>query len=239
MGIFYNSRIVKDGLVLCLDAANRKSYPGTGTTWFDISGNQKNFVLTNGPLFQSSNKGSIYFDGMDDYASIVYNDIFNGATFSIWFKTNNTTSYIPIMNKGYLTASPTTNNGIVAATPGWSTSTILIFLNNSTGSSKTHLDASITQDIRDNKWHNLIITYNYDGAVSTLKSYLDGNLRNTSTLNENRNDFFNLTQDFYIGSINASLSWDGQISQFLMYNKALSNNEIIQNYNALRGRYDL
>jgi len=62
LAIFYNPAIVRDGLVLCLDAANRKSYPGSGTTWTDLSGRGNTGTLTNGPTYSSSNGGSLGFD---------------------------------------------------------------------------------------------------------------------------------------------------------------------------------
>jgi len=73
MGIVYNSKIVTDGLVLCLDAGNTKSYPGTGTTWYDMSGQGNNGTLTNGPTFDASSGGLFVFDGVDDYITIPIN----------------------------------------------------------------------------------------------------------------------------------------------------------------------
>jgi hypothetical protein len=67
--MFTGPNIVTDGLVLYLDAANQKSYPGTGTTWNDLSGNGNNGTLVNGPTFNSDNNGSIVFDGVDDYVN--------------------------------------------------------------------------------------------------------------------------------------------------------------------------
>ena len=67
MGFYRGPNIVKDGLVLHLDAANYKSYPGSGTTWSDLSGNGNNGTLTNGPTFDSGNRGSIVFDGSNDF----------------------------------------------------------------------------------------------------------------------------------------------------------------------------
>ena len=67
MSTRYNPSIVRDSLLLYLDAANTKSYPGSGTTWYDLSGNNKNPTLTNGPTFNSDNLGSIVLDGTNDY----------------------------------------------------------------------------------------------------------------------------------------------------------------------------
>jgi hypothetical protein len=79
---------VTSGLVLELDAGNIKSYPTTGTTWFDKSGNARNGTLTNGPTFNTGSLGSIVFDGVDDYVSL---GTFNGLgstnrTISVWFR---------------------------------------------------------------------------------------------------------------------------------------------------------
>ena len=64
--------IIEDGLVLCLDAASKRSYPGTGTVWTDLKG-VNNGTLTNGPTFDAGNGGSIVFDGGNDYVSILNN----------------------------------------------------------------------------------------------------------------------------------------------------------------------
>ena len=74
--MFTGPNIITDGLVLALDAANSRSYPGTGTTWSDLSGNGNSGTLTNGPTFNSGNGGSIVFDGVDDNIS------FSGNTFN-------------------------------------------------------------------------------------------------------------------------------------------------------------
>ena len=69
MATLYAPRIVTDGLVLCLDAGNRKSYPGSGTSWVDMSGNNNTGTLTNGPTFGGGNGGSIVFDGVNDFVN--------------------------------------------------------------------------------------------------------------------------------------------------------------------------
>ena len=67
---YANGKIVTDGLVLSLNAADRNSYPGSGTTWTDTSGNGNNGTLTNGPTFNSGNGGYIQFDGTNDRVDI-------------------------------------------------------------------------------------------------------------------------------------------------------------------------
>ena len=70
MSTRYNARIVSDKLMLHLDAANPKSYIGSGTSWVDISGKGNNGTLTNGPTFSSDNLGSFVFDGTNDHVAL-------------------------------------------------------------------------------------------------------------------------------------------------------------------------
>ena len=67
MATIYNPNIVTDNLVFCVDAANTKSYSGSGTIWKDISGEDNDGTLVNGPTFSNDNGGSIVFDGTNDY----------------------------------------------------------------------------------------------------------------------------------------------------------------------------
>ena len=94
MGTAYNPTIVTDGLVLCLDAANSRSYPKSGTAWSDLAGSN-NGTLTNGPTFSSANGGSIVFDGSNDRVDTGVNPATlvgdgNPATISAWFYPSNT-----------------------------------------------------------------------------------------------------------------------------------------------------
>jgi hypothetical protein len=105
----YTGGIVTDGLVLNLDAAKVDSYPGTGTTWRDLSGNNNNGTLTNGPTFSGIGKqAAIVFDGVDDYA-ILPTNFFNpnaGTPFTVsfWFKTSRSLIFAAIL--GLDTCSP-------------------------------------------------------------------------------------------------------------------------------------
>jgi hypothetical protein len=108
----YTGGIVTNGLVLNLDAAKTDSYPGTGTTWRDLSGNSNNGTLTNGPTFSGIGKqASIVFDGVDDYVSLGVNTLgsrLNGAsgvTLSSWIKISNLTSERTILFIGINTTS--------------------------------------------------------------------------------------------------------------------------------------
>ena len=87
MGVLYNSRIVTDGLVFCVDAGDKMSYPGAGTTWTDLTANKYNGALTNGPTFNSANGGSLIFDGTDDLCrTTLPNDV--GELITYWDNIN-------------------------------------------------------------------------------------------------------------------------------------------------------
>ena len=98
MGLSHSPRIVTDGLVLCLDAANSRSYPKTGTTWTDRSTSGNNGTLTNGPTFDTNNGGSIVFDGSND--SVVTSDFdLDYISIFTWFKPTNFSAYREVVGK--------------------------------------------------------------------------------------------------------------------------------------------
>ena len=97
MGLSHSPQISLNGLVLCLDAANSKSYPGSGTTWTDLSGGGNNGTLTNGPTYSSGNLGSLVFDGTNDYVV-----------------TTTSNSYLDMTIAVYINSAPTILAGILA-----------------------------------------------------------------------------------------------------------------------------
>jgi hypothetical protein len=90
MGVYAGPEINESGLVLCLDAGNTKSYPGSGTTWTDLSGNGNTGTLVNGPTYSSANGGSIVFDGSNDYIQTNFNYSLTSSntefTCAAWYK---------------------------------------------------------------------------------------------------------------------------------------------------------
>ena len=99
--------VVTDGLVLYLDAGNTKSYPGSGTGWIDLSGRVNNGILANGPTFDSSNGGSIVFDGSNDYTDVADSSSINFGTnsfsFNFWIKSTQSSAYAGLIGKYGLT----------------------------------------------------------------------------------------------------------------------------------------
>lgn len=90
MTISYNASIVTSSLSMCLDAGNLRSYPGSGTNWYDVSGNLNTNSLINGPTYNSTNGGTLIFDGVNDYASGTNtSSLYTGdMTAEVWIKVN-------------------------------------------------------------------------------------------------------------------------------------------------------
>jgi hypothetical protein len=222
-------KIITDGLVLSLDAAQLRSYPGTGTTWTDLSGNGNNGTITNGPTFNSSNGGSIVFDGTDDYVDIggpsSLNNIY--ATHEVWVKYDR----IPHTLNEQIISRTNTNVGTFNIGKSLTTSRIFANMRDSTNT-LTQLSSSnaISSD-----WNQLAITYNgtdfilyinaTQSAIATVAS---------QTLNTGGTLSINLGRN----TNNAAIT-KGNLAIARVYNRGLSDSEILQNYNAQKSRFGL
>ena len=223
----YFGNLVTNGLVLDLDAAKLASYPGSGTTWRDISGNNLTGSLVNGPTFSGIGKqAAIVFDGSNDYA--IGNGVFvtTEATLIVWFKTSNT------YGNNYLLSLPWVSSGNNGFDLGFGGSTTFRGIVVTTSGFK---ELNYTTTYSDNNWHMAAMTYSasnavlyYDGIARTTDTTLSGFLRQTT------NGEFNLARFGSFGSYAAA-----NISSAQIYNRALSATEITQNFNALRGRYGI
>jgi hypothetical protein len=223
MGFYRGPSIVRDGLVLYLDAANTKSYPGTGTTWFDKSGYGNNGTLTNGPTFSSANGGSIVFDGVNDFVSTNFTEVIDNVTIECWYRGTKITRN-HLWNFGI---APTTNlicNLNDSNIPLW-------FYWNSNGTPYLRFTQG---NFTDGNIKQLVFTH----TGSDNQAYLNGQLLTagrqavgTQTFNNvNSSGSFNIGGSFHFG---------GDVFQFKIYNRALTAQEILQNYNATKSRFNL
>jgi hypothetical protein len=233
--IAYYGNIVKDGLVLLLDAAKKDSYPGSGTLWRDVSGNGNNGTLINSPTFNSDNGGSVVFDGSNDYVDTNYvTPIGLGEiTFSAWIKY--TASQIGVFIAKRLDAPTYQQLSIYVAgdSPGNIAGTKIAISDVQTTSL---LRAGIsTNSYNDDKWHYIVGTR----TSTTTFLYIDGIL--ISSLSSAAINLSASSKLFIGRSGNnqtvAGGPFNGSISQVQIYNKALSATEVLQNYNATKGRY--
>jgi hypothetical protein len=220
--IYGTPPIVTNGLVLSLDASNTLSYPRTGTTWKDLSGNNNNGTLTNGPTFSNDGGGSIVFDGVNDYVNVFTN------------------SNIPLSNSQYsitvwFNANVFGGGGLV----GWGAYGITNGVNafRFNGNGFRHYwwgnDLDVGLNMSTGVWYNATALYNGINRQIWL---------NTSLIIQDTPVGHNVpyATNLAIGSTNNLTEFfNGRLGLVQIYNKGLSSQEISQNYNALKTRFRL
>ena len=218
MGCSSGPDIIQDGLVFCVDAASKRSYPGTGTALTDIAG-VSNGTLTNGPTFDSANGGSIVLDGSNDEI-ICGNDAsiqITEGSISAWFAANNG-------NSGY--------NGIIAKQLAWGLFVYDDELVTYSWGNSARRDTGI--DVGNGAWNNAVMTFTETtGSPSNnAKIYLNGDLVLTTTV---RNSAQTVT--LQLGEANHSQHLNGKIAQASVYNRVLTPDEIRKNYLSTKERF--
>lgn len=266
MATFGGSNIVKNGLVLHLDAANQKSYRSGGTTWFDLSGQNNHGTLTNGPTFNSSNGGSIVFDGTNDHVNMgdILNSVFSGTnlkySFNVWIRFNSlfvNTNYT-IFNKNgdssfsenqrlmaFLVRDVTASNF-----NGFQVEFLTFFDSNATNFRGVR---TLNANLKTNTLYNIQLTFdstvNTNDGLDRVKIYINGELQNTTfsfTAGTLSATFPQSTCRLGLGAaigtnpINTPIALlNGIICNTSVYNRVLSASEVLQNYNATKGRFNL
>jgi hypothetical protein len=229
LAINYNPKIITDNLVLCLDAANPKSYGGSGTTWRDLSGRGNTGTLVNGVGYSSANKGSLSFDGSNDEVTTT-TQFTNPQTFSIgvWFKTS-----VASGNKIIGFESSQTGTGTVSYDRQiWIGTDGKLKFGIWTGNTTT-VTSPLTYN--DNNWHYAVGTYGGEGT--TMRLYVDG--ISVATASGNSVSYNGYWRIAGYKSWDVSGYFPGNISVVQVYNKGLSASEVKQNYNATKSRYGL
>ena len=216
MGIDYNNVIVSDGLSVYLDAANTRSYSGSGTSSNSLVGGI-GATLVNGVGFTSSNNGAFIFDGSNDYINFGNSSAVqqSSGTLSAWAKASSP-------GGGY--------RGIIAKQGAYGlfyTDSVLVAYDWAADAPR-----STGVNIADNTWKNVVLTYQ-SGVSNGTRIYINGVSVLTTTIT-----VLNQTGNLFGGAeANAGQYASCQISLFNMYNRALSATEVLQNYNATKGRY--
>ena len=220
MSLFHSPSLVTSGLVLCLDAGNSKSYPGSGTTWTDLSGRGNTVPMTNGAGYDGQ---SLIYDGTTQRTSIDLPALkTENITLSTWFKQTK----IYAGSDGIVVAAMTDHNN-------WRNGYYIYYgyaMYFATGNGSNFYSTSTSISL--NAWVNIVGTF----SGSTLNMYKNGTLvaSETGSLSYAASNRFGIAA----GSGYPSAAYfGGNIGQISYYNRALSAAEISQNFNALRGRY--
>jgi len=222
MSFHRGPKIITDGLVLALDAANPKSYSGTGTVWNDLSGNSNNGTLINGPTFDSGDNGSIVFDGVNDYVATT---IPTSSAFSFCMFVNKNTA--PIVNECFISTLGNNNRFQFNRSSSSFSWRYRVF----DGSYSNFTSAS--NYINLNTWYHITVTYN----ESTVNFYKNSIFTDTFTSVSLYGGFGSTV--WVGGNLVNNVYFNGTIANTQIYNRALSAQEVLQNYNATKSRYGL
>jgi len=216
MAFHYSPKITTDGLILYLDTANSKSYPGTGTTWTDISKNYFDATISSA-TFDADRRGSLVFDGSTSYASGPSISVGSFGTINVWFKQDSA-----VTNKGLFSIGSSTFFYI----GGSGGNTQIAIFNGTSYSGQIPIARKLS-------WN--MATYAWAGGSASLYLNADPSTAVTSSIS------FATTGSYYVGvygTLGASSYFNGRISNVQVYNRRLSLEEITENYTAIKSRYN-
>ena len=230
----YNTgpKIVTDGLVLCLDAADRNSYPGSGNTWYDLSGTGNNgtFGGSTAPIFNNGNGGSLVFDGVDDRGTFTTPiTSTSNQTYEIW--TNAVASAIAADGYAYIL-----HNNSVSSTTGGSYMNIGIRPTQQYFAAFNGAHVTMSSGVTASNLNIVQITLTWDGA--TQKMYMNGISKNSQALTGTPQNF-STTTSFGDDKSTTYRMIQGNIYSIKIYNRALTPQEIRKNYLATKSRFGL
>jgi hypothetical protein len=231
MGGYVGPNVVIDSLVLYLDAGNDESYPGSGTAWTDLSGNGNNGTLTNGPTYNSSNGGSLVFDGSNDYVNLGY--IFQ-------YQDNFTVECVAKVNSASPSAGVCGSITPIIMNNDWGWNILMDTLGKprweiyDLGQNGAFVESSIGNF---GEWIHCV---GYKSGT-TVGFYVNGISQGTDNLILNSVYYagppFSIGGNYTCGS--QPYYMNGRVSIARVYNRALSASEIQQNFNATKSRFGL
>jgi hypothetical protein len=218
MALQHHPRIVSNGLLMYIDAANTRSYSGSGNTALGLITGIDG-TLVNGVGFTSANNGAFTFDGTNDYINFGNSSVVQQTTgtLSAWAKASSPGS-------GY--------RGIIAKQGAYGlfyTDSVLVAYDWAADAPR-----STGINIADNTWKNVVLTYQ-SGVSNGTRIYINGVSVLTTTIT-----ILNQINNLFGGAeANASQFASCQVSSFKMYNRVLTATEVLQNYNATKKRFGL
>ena len=258
MGLAHSPRLVTDKLEVCIDAANTKSYPGSGTSVVDISRNDRDGTLTNGAAINTGFDGvvSFVFDGTNDYLAFGTN--INSAisehkdcSFSMWVRIHDDEDNTIIAHNRLHQSSPfimwydveqtgtTSNTG--GSDIGGGTDKVISVLICQSGQTNGIRYTTVNNVLQNMNgllpWYNICVILN--PSNDKYYTYINGQLK--ALFNTTHNGIKSSSSNFNLGfgTAGGSSYINGNIAQFSVYSKALSETEVVQNYNALKGRFGI
>jgi hypothetical protein len=233
MALSHNPRIVTKGLVLALDAANPKSYPGSGTTWFDMSGNGHHATINNAPAWNSNGWfefRNVVGDAVHTYMSTTIDDgiLQNGTesgswSLDLWYCDRGTVS----TSESMLVARSGHHSGILQTS-----SQVRMQIRTVNGATGQISQVSTTID---NSWYHVVMTW----ANRRATMYVNGVEVSTQTMLDTDFIWTHSTAMFIGGMNNDNYRSYADIGITRAYNRALTADEIKQNFEATRSRFGI
>ena len=216
--------VVQEGLTFTIDAANKRSYPGSGTTWFDIVGNS-NATLTSGPTFSTDNLGIFAFDGTNDIASVQNQLLFSdpqNLTIEHFTNISETDNQL----YGMLSNNKRLYHGIYNG-----------YWDIGYGGTTWNTTSNSNKQARQLGWNHVTVTV----TGGTGKIYINA-VANTRTITDTSGFSYTSGDPYGIGGYmnptrNATYSKVNKLSYLRVYNRGLTATEVLQNYNALKYRF--
>ena len=233
-------KIITSGCVLALDAADKFSYPGSGTTWTDLSGNGNTGTLTNGPTFSGANGGCIVFDGVDDYVEL--SDVpfrisnYNFSIEVIFYDYGGNYTNVPLLGKRNPNANYNQYNiGIYNGDPysGGTGRVLSAFLRDDSNPNSSITDRFVSYTLPNAGIYHVTLI----NSQSSAELWVNGLLKSTSTVVMNSGNFGINGYNFRIATTAITTFWNQKIYLVRFYNKSLTASEVLQNYNATKARF--
>ena len=227
---FQAPAIVTNGLKLYLDAANPTSYSRSGSEWKDVSGNSNHATLINNPTFNSGNGGSIYTNGTNQYVISSYvGSATDSYTYSAWFKNDNYSESKYLLTRGRDGEGNGWSLQVQITTGGIATAAVVPTVPSTVG-----ILVSGTTQIALNTWYNITAVWT---AGQSIKIYVNGVLEGTT--NTTGTSLRTSSSGWVIGSVATSTFTSGNNAVAQVYNRALSDAEIMTNFNSVKSRFGL
>lgn len=229
-------QIITTGLQLWLEPDQYTSYPGSGTSCYDLSSNRYTTTLQRGVTYSTSRAPSFGFNGTTNNRYIDTGQYLSSETFTLssWFKSSTTATYQMLFSKETTTGYPWNYRMYLVLTSGYIAGDI--------GTLSSNQGIAGTTNLCDGSWHNAVFVRSVD--LDTLYLYVDGVLvtsatdTTTGTMSNNQNVYIGISAFTASGTNpNGSYPMNGNIGQSLIYNTALTATQIKQNFNAMRGVY--
>jgi len=221
------TKIVSDGLVFNMDAANRASYPRTGTTVFNTANLSQSGSLEAGVGFSNEASGIWSFDGVDDYINCGDTsnlEGINGITIDTWV-------YPQIAGSGPALGIVSRDSGTRSWYLATYSSNKFRWFVSTNGSSNDSMNSSAAFSL--NTWYNVTVTWSNQG----IYIYINGVFDSSEALVNTSPPLPNISEPLKIGDRQTGQEWNGEIGPVHIYNRALSAEEVLSNYNGLRGRF--